>query len=85
MYHPTWRATVDGAPATIYPTNLVMRGILVPAGATAIELTYRPFVFSATGYAVMALGVVLGGLLTWGLRSVDLIAKAPFLTWRGRR
>jgi hypothetical protein len=85
MYHPTWRATVDGAPATIYPTNLVMRGILVPAGATAIELTYRPFVFSATGYAVMALGVVLGGLLTWGLRSVDLIPKPPFLTWRGRR
>ena len=82
MYHPTWQAQVDGAPAPIYPTNLVMRGILVPAGATTIELAFVPFVYSSSGYAVMALGVLLVGLLAWSLRSIELVPRAPFVTWR---
>jgi hypothetical protein len=85
MFHPGWRATIDGAPATIYPTNLVMRGILVPAGATSIELSFVPFVYSPVGYAIMALGVLLIGLLAWGLRSIDLVPRAPFVTWRQAR
>ena len=82
MYHPSWRASVDGVPASIYPTNVVMRGILVPAGATTVELSFQPFVYSSSGYAVMALGVVLVGLLAWGLDRIDLVWRAPFLTRR---
>jgi hypothetical protein len=82
MYHPTWQATVDGLPTTIYPTNLVMRGILVPAGATTIELTYAPFVYTPAGYRIMVAGVLLTLVLTWGLRSVDLVPRPPFLIWR---
>jgi hypothetical protein len=82
MYHPLWRATVDGVPTTIYPTNLVMRGILVPAGATTIELAYDPFIYTPAGYAVMVLGILLVGLLTWGLRHVDLVPRVPFLVRR---
>jgi len=85
MYHPTWRATVDGAPATIYPTNVVMRGILIPAGASTVELSFQPFVYSPAGYAIMALGVALVGLLEWGLRHVDVVPAAPYLTRRGPR
>ena len=85
MYHPGWRATVDGVPTTIYPTNLVMRGILVPAGATTIELAYDPFVYTPAGYTVMVLGVVLAGLLAWGLRTVDLAPRAPFIFRRRDR
>lgn len=45
-YHPGWTATVDGDPAKIYPTNVFMRGLIVPPGATAVKLEYRPFSFT---------------------------------------
>jgi hypothetical protein len=82
LCHPAWQARVDGQPAAVYPTNVVMRGILVPAGATTIELRYEPFIYSAAGWGTMAFGVLLLPLIAWGLRSVGLVPRAPFLTWR---
>ena len=70
MYHPLWQATVDGAPATIYPTNLVMRGILVPAGAATVELRYVPFLATARGIGLLAFGLALIPLIAWGLKRV---------------
>jgi hypothetical protein len=68
LYHPAWHATVDGVPATIYPTNLVMRGILVPAGATTVELRYIPFIASPYGLATLV-GALALSVVTWlGLR-----------------
>jgi hypothetical protein len=43
LYYPGWSAMVDRKPAPIYPTNAVMRGVVVPAGATTLEFTYTPF------------------------------------------
>jgi hypothetical protein len=55
-----------------------MRGLLVPAGASSTELSFDPFIYSPSGYAVTALGVLLVGLLAWGLRSIDLVlSTAP--------
>ena len=82
LYHPSWHAWVDGAPTTVYPTNVVMRGILVPARATSIELRYEPFIYTAAGWRILAVGLLLLPLMAWGLRSVDLVPRAPFLTWR---
>lgn len=82
LYHPAWQARVDGVPTTIYPTNVVMRGLLVPAGASTIELSFDPFIYSPSGYAVMALGILLVGLLAWGLRSIAGIPRAPVLVRR---
>jgi hypothetical protein len=82
LYHPAWQAQIDGTPATIYPTNMVMRGILVPAGATTVELRYVPFIYTAGGLRILAVGLLLVPLLAWGLRSVDLRPKPLFLTWR---
>ena len=82
LYHPSWHAWVDGAPTTVYPTNVVMRGILVPARATSIELRYQPFIYTAAGWRILAVGLLLLPLMTWGLRSIDLVPRAPFLTWR---
>jgi hypothetical protein len=63
LYYPGWTATVDGKPAQIYPTNAVMRGVVVPAGATTIEFTYTPFtrrnisfVFYGTALLLAAVG-----------------------------
>jgi uncharacterized membrane protein YfhO len=67
LYHPGWRAWVDGQPTTIYPTNVVMRGIIVPAGATTIELRFVPLLVSGTGMAVYAAGIVLAAGLWWAL------------------
>ena len=67
-YYPGWRATVDGRPTEILPTNLVMRGLIVPAGATTIEMQYVPLVFSGDGLALLAFGLAISGLSWWGLR-----------------
>jgi hypothetical protein len=68
MYHPSWSAWVDGQPTHIYPTNLVMRGILVPAGATTVELRYIPFIASPYGLATLV-GALALSVVTWlGLR-----------------
>jgi hypothetical protein len=85
LYHPAWQAQVDGAPATIYPTNLVMRGILVPAGATTVELRYVPFLLSRAGLGLLMFGLLLVPLVAWGLQSVDLTGRPPFLVWRDAR
>lgn len=68
LYHPAWQARVDGQPAPIYPTNVVMRGILVPAGATIIELRFVPFVTSPLGLSIFAAGLAATVLGWWGLR-----------------
>ena len=67
-YYPGWRATVDGRPAEILPTNLVMRGVVVPAGAASIEMHYVPFIVSGYGLTLLATGLALTALAWWGLR-----------------
>ena len=39
---PGWHATVDGAPTPIYRTNVLLRGVVVPAGEHVVEFTYLP-------------------------------------------
>ncbi|MFN8633274.1 MAG: hypothetical protein U0893_05405 [Chloroflexota bacterium] len=75
-YAEGWRATVDGAPAEIYPTNVVMRGVVVPAGASVVELRYVPFLFTGTG-----IGLLLGGVVVLVLVGVGIRRAAA----RGRR
>ena len=67
MYHPAWRAWVDGTPAEVYPTNLVMRGVVVPAGATAVELRYVPFIVSPPGIALFVAALAATLACWWGL------------------
>jgi hypothetical protein len=39
---PGWQARVDGAPAAIYRTNVLLRGVQLPAGRHQVEFVYRP-------------------------------------------
>jgi hypothetical protein len=39
---PGWRATVDGVPIPIYRTNVLLRGVAVPAGSHTVEFVYQP-------------------------------------------
>jgi len=36
-----WSATLDGRPTALVRTNLLLRGVFMPAGAHRIALTYR--------------------------------------------
>jgi len=42
MFHPAWRATLDGAPATVYRANVLFRAVYVPAGRHVVRFTYHP-------------------------------------------
>ncbi|NIS84654.1 MAG: YfhO family protein [Nitrospinaceae bacterium] len=44
-YYPGWRATVDGAPATIHRANYKFRALVLPAGRHRIQMEYRPVSF----------------------------------------
>lgn len=44
LYHPRWHAWAANRELHIYPTNVVMRGVLVPPEVSRIELRFVPFV-----------------------------------------
>jgi hypothetical protein len=61
---PGWQATVDGAAAPIYPTNYLMRGVVVPPGEHTVVFVYRPTswqrgLWISGGGVVFALGLAL--------------------------
>lgn len=64
-FHPGWAATIDGNPAEIYPTNVFMRGIVVPEGASTVNLDYRPFSFSAKAGWFYAAGLLILMILVY--------------------
>ncbi len=42
LYHPDWHAYSGSSSLRVYPANVVMRGIFVPAGATELTLRFEP-------------------------------------------
>jgi hypothetical protein len=43
LYHPDWHAYSGSRPLHVFPANVVMRGVLVPAGSTELTLRFEPF------------------------------------------
>ncbi|MGD8440929.1 MAG: hypothetical protein PVG53_10360, partial [Holophagae bacterium] len=72
MVYPGWRATIDAVEQPIVPTNLVMRGVVVPAGDHRVVFAYRPTRF--------ALGIATAGLCLAGCGAALGVAG-----WRRRR
>jgi len=62
-----WRATVDGAPAPLYPTLGLVRGLPVPAGHHQVEFSYRTPRF-AVGALSSLVGLILAIALAFGAR-----------------
>lgn len=54
-----WQATVNGAPAAVLCVNHYLRGVVVPAGESAVEFRYRPrgvvggFILAGIGAATL--------------------------------
>ncbi len=43
VWHPWWRASLDGAPVEILKANVLFRGVAVPPGKHVVRFTFEPF------------------------------------------
>jgi hypothetical protein len=41
-YYPGWKAWLDDQPTPILPTDIALRGVVVPAGAHRVRMEFRP-------------------------------------------
>lgn len=62
-YDPGGRAQVDGAPAPVFPADLLFRAVFVPAGEHEIVLSYAPRSILAGALLCLAGVAVCLGLL----------------------
>jgi hypothetical protein len=71
LYHPAWKAFANGNELKIYPTNTVMRGIVVPPGATHVEMRFQPFMLSPLALVFLAMGALLASACGWYLWRIE--------------
>lgn len=62
--YPGWRASLDGAPAPLYPVNYAQQSLLLPPGEHVVELRFLPYdLLAGVLLALLALALVV--LLAW--------------------
>jgi len=64
LYHPRWKAFADGQELMVYPTNVVMRGVVVPPNVTHVQMRFIPFLSTPLALALAIAGMVITGA-TW--------------------
>lgn len=81
-YYPGWQATIDGVHTKIHPTNLLFRGVIVPAGRHAVGFEYRPAtLWVGLLLSMLGLACVLAALFVdrWGRGNRRGRTHAPVL------
>ncbi len=48
VWHPWWRATVDGVESEILKANVIFRAVVVPRGRHIVRFTFHPFIGTVT-------------------------------------
>jgi len=74
IYHPAWKATIDGQSAHVYQVDIAFRGVDVPIGRHELSLKYSTDEFR-TGLLISLVGL----LMTIGGIGVGVVSW-----WRGR-
>jgi hypothetical protein len=81
LYHPKWRAYAAGSRGDTelkaWPTNVVMRGVLLPPGVTHIEMCFELFMLSWTATFSVIAGLVTSVAAWLALRRLDVTRTAP--------
>ncbi|MBV9542788.1 MAG: hypothetical protein JOY61_00220, partial [Chloroflexi bacterium] len=54
LWDPGWTALVGDQQVAVQPTNVAMRGVLVPPGASHVQLVYRSLLWWAWWYTLVA-------------------------------
>lgn len=74
LYFPGWTVRIDDKPVEYVPTNIIQRGIIVPAGDHIVSMSYVPTnyqlgkMISIGGYSIVLLGLLLS---LWKARQVS--------------
>jgi len=81
VWHPGWRAAVDGEPARVYRADFLFRAVRVPAGSHEVVFTFEPESYRrgrAVSLAALAgvVGLGLGAGVWKCLRRVEAMPRA---------
>ena len=79
IWHPGWRATLDGRPVALHRTHLALMGLHIPPGRHTLTVAFRPLhwerALAVTGVAALVLLAVAGTLLYAVLRGARARAR----------
>ncbi len=78
-YYPGWKAYVDGKETTVYPTDVALRSVFVPAGEHQVKFVFSPGSFKA--------GVLISGLslLVLGTYAITGTVRSLWMRAKGQR
>jgi hypothetical protein len=74
-WFPGWKCYIDGAPAPIYRTNYLFRGVELPAQAHQVVFSFEPASvwWGERISIVAAVGVALVGLASLSMKAVRVL------------
>jgi uncharacterized membrane protein YfhO len=59
LFYPGWTARVNGRKATVHPTDIAFRGVMLGSGHSTVEFEYRPRSFAFAVVASIGGGVAV--------------------------
>lgn len=68
LYHPGWSAEINGRTLPIMPTNIVMRGVLVPPGTDHVRFHYTTYTAKPSAWKFQGIALFATLILFFGLR-----------------
>ena len=66
-YYPGWKATIDGNDVDVFPANIALTGVALPAGSHEVRFVFQPMSFRIGALLTLMSTMILGGLLVAGL------------------
>jgi hypothetical protein len=68
LHHPAWRGFSGTQELPVFPTNVVMRGLVVPPGVAHVEFRFVPFLYTRGAAACLLAAIVVLVAGAWCFR-----------------